>query len=92
MAEEMKGAGQRIKYPGQGNTRRELVQRSDTPRSVEGATTSAPCEFHLMWLMVSKTRHEDVLAKLYGDKIEFFTVSGDHIDRIYIKEVESVKV
>lgn len=94
IAEEMKSATQRIRFPGQGNNnkRRELVQ-NNTSRSTETGNTGnlAPVEFHLSWLMLLK-QHTDVLAKLYIDRIEFFSVQGDRIIGKTIRAVKSVKV
>ena len=92
IAEEMKGVNQRIRYPGQGNQRRELVQ-NNTPRSRSEKDTSMPIEFHLSWIILSTTENIDhVVAKLYKDKIEFFGVHGDYIVGMNIHTNKSIKV
>ena len=102
IAKEMKGAAQKIQYPGQGNKRRELVQdklrdpvQSYISRggsiSTEGKS-SAPVEFQLSWIMKGSAKFEGVLAKMYSEKIDFFSLPGEWIETIQIRKVDSVKV
>src|SRR5438270_299523 len=81
-----KCAAQKIQYPGQGNKRRELVQdklrdpvQSYISRggsiSTEGKS-SAPVEFQLSWIMKGSAKFEAVLAKMYSEKIDFFSLPG----------------
>lgn len=102
MARDMKGAGQQIQYPGQGNKRRELIQdkrrepvqdnisRGES-RSTEGKSSS-PIEFQLSWIMRGSERIEEVHVKVYSKKMDFFSFPGGWIDTIYINKVDSVKV
>ena len=59
--------------------------------STEGKSSS-PVEFQLSWIMRGSARFEGVLAKMYSEKIDFFSLPGEWIETIYIRKVDSVKV
>lgn len=102
IARDMKAAPQRIQYPGQGNKRRELVQdklrdpiQNDISREESMSTEGnafAPVEFQLSWIMRGSAKSEGVLAKMYSEKIDFFSLPGRWVETIYIRKVDSVKV